>query len=187
MPLEHLADYTERLTAIFARHGTRGTWYAHASVGCLHVRPVLNLKLETRRQHHARHRRGGVRHGQGLQGLALGRARRRPGALRVPREDVRPQDRAAVRGGEGPLRSGRPDEPRQDRARLAHGRPHAVPLQARLRACRRCTPRSTGRPIRAPAAVSRARSRCATTTANAASTSAASCARPSASPATSAT
>jgi FAD/FMN-containing dehydrogenase/Fe-S oxidoreductase len=44
--LEDLADYTERLTAVFARHGTYGTWYAHASVGCLHVRPVLNLKQE---------------------------------------------------------------------------------------------------------------------------------------------
>ena len=46
VPLEHLADYTERLTAVFEKHGTRGTWYAHASVGCLHVRPILNLKLE---------------------------------------------------------------------------------------------------------------------------------------------
>ena len=46
VPLEHLADYTSKLTDIFARHGTRGTWYAHASVGCLHVRPVLNLRLE---------------------------------------------------------------------------------------------------------------------------------------------
>ena len=46
VPLEHLADYTQRLTAIFEKHGTRGTWYAHASVGCLHVRPVLNLRLE---------------------------------------------------------------------------------------------------------------------------------------------
>ena len=46
VPLEHLADYTERLAAVFAKHGTRGTFYAHASVGCLHVRPVLNLKLE---------------------------------------------------------------------------------------------------------------------------------------------
>jgi Fe-S oxidoreductase len=44
--LEHLADYTDKLTAIFEKHGTRGTWYAHASVGCLHVRPVLNLRLE---------------------------------------------------------------------------------------------------------------------------------------------
>jgi FAD/FMN-containing dehydrogenase/Fe-S oxidoreductase len=46
VPLPHLADYTERLNAIFARHGTRGTMYAHASEGCLHVRPILNLKLE---------------------------------------------------------------------------------------------------------------------------------------------
>jgi FAD/FMN-containing dehydrogenase/Fe-S oxidoreductase len=46
VPLEHLAEYTQRLTEVFERNGTRGTWYAHASVGCLHVRPVLNLRLE---------------------------------------------------------------------------------------------------------------------------------------------
>src|SRR6202163_4433899 len=46
VPLEHLAEYTSKLTDIFSKHGTRGTWYAHASVGCLHVRPVLNLRLE---------------------------------------------------------------------------------------------------------------------------------------------
>ena len=46
VPLEHLAEYTSGLTEIFEKHGTRGTWYAHASVGCLHVRPVLNLRLE---------------------------------------------------------------------------------------------------------------------------------------------
>ena len=44
--LEDLANYTERLTRIFEKHGTYGTWYAHASVGCLHVRPVLNIKQE---------------------------------------------------------------------------------------------------------------------------------------------
>jgi len=42
--LEDLADYTERLNAVFEKHNTKGTWYAHASVGCLHVRPVLNMK-----------------------------------------------------------------------------------------------------------------------------------------------
>ncbi|MBI0535120.1 FAD-binding oxidoreductase [Roseomonas sp. KE2513] len=42
--LDDLADYTERLNEVFERHGTKGTWYAHASVGCLHVRPVLNMK-----------------------------------------------------------------------------------------------------------------------------------------------
>ncbi len=41
VPLEDLADYTERLNAVFARHGTNATWYAHASEGCLHVRPIL--------------------------------------------------------------------------------------------------------------------------------------------------
>jgi FAD/FMN-containing dehydrogenase/Fe-S oxidoreductase len=46
VPLPKLAEYTEKLTEIFARHGTHGTWYAHASEGCLHVRPILNLKLD---------------------------------------------------------------------------------------------------------------------------------------------
>jgi FAD/FMN-containing dehydrogenase/Fe-S oxidoreductase len=46
VPLEHLADYTSRLTQVFERNGTRGTWYAHAGSGCLHVRPVLNLRLD---------------------------------------------------------------------------------------------------------------------------------------------
>ncbi|WP_395709523.1 FAD-binding and (Fe-S)-binding domain-containing protein [Reyranella sp.] len=46
VPLEHLADYTQRLTEVFARHGTRGTWYAHASVGTLHVRPILDMREE---------------------------------------------------------------------------------------------------------------------------------------------
>lgn len=42
--LEDLAQYTKRLDEVFERHGTTGTFYAHASVGCLHVRPVLNMK-----------------------------------------------------------------------------------------------------------------------------------------------
>jgi FAD/FMN-containing dehydrogenase/Fe-S oxidoreductase len=46
VPLEHLADYTQRLTEVFARHGTKGTWYAHASVGTLHVRPILDMRRE---------------------------------------------------------------------------------------------------------------------------------------------
>jgi FAD/FMN-containing dehydrogenase/Fe-S oxidoreductase len=44
--LEDLAEYTDRLTQVFHKHGTYGTWYAHASVGTLHVRPVINLKQE---------------------------------------------------------------------------------------------------------------------------------------------
>jgi FAD/FMN-containing dehydrogenase/Fe-S oxidoreductase len=46
VPLEHLADYTQRLTEVFTKHGTKGTWYAHASVGTLHVRPILDMRRE---------------------------------------------------------------------------------------------------------------------------------------------
>ncbi len=46
VPLEHLAEYTDRLTQVFHKHDTRGTWYAHASVGCLHVRPILNMRQD---------------------------------------------------------------------------------------------------------------------------------------------
>jgi len=46
VPLEHLAEYTAKLTQVFEKHGTRGTWYAHASVGTLHVRPILNMKTD---------------------------------------------------------------------------------------------------------------------------------------------
>ncbi len=46
VPLAHLADYVDRLTEVFRRHGTRGTWYAHASVGTLHVRPILDMRRD---------------------------------------------------------------------------------------------------------------------------------------------
>ena len=46
VPLEHLADYTSRLTEVFNRYGTEGTWYAHASVGTLHVRPILDMRRD---------------------------------------------------------------------------------------------------------------------------------------------
>ena len=43
---EHLRDYIEQFLDIVRRHGSRTGVYAHASVGCLHVRPVVNLKTE---------------------------------------------------------------------------------------------------------------------------------------------
>ncbi len=46
VPLEHLAEFTANLTDVFRKYGTDGTWYAHASVGLLHVRPVLNLRQD---------------------------------------------------------------------------------------------------------------------------------------------
>ncbi|MBC7435301.1 MAG: FAD-binding protein [Bdellovibrionales bacterium] len=46
VPLEHLAEYTDSLTQVFRKHGSKGTWYAHASVGTLHVRPILDMRRE---------------------------------------------------------------------------------------------------------------------------------------------
>lgn len=46
VPLEHLAEYTDALTEVFKKYGSKGTWYAHASVGTLHVRPILDMRRE---------------------------------------------------------------------------------------------------------------------------------------------
>jgi hypothetical protein len=44
VPLEHLAEYTDGSPKCSRGHGTHGTWYAHASVGTLHVRPILDMR-----------------------------------------------------------------------------------------------------------------------------------------------
>ena len=41
---EKLRDFIERFLEVIRRHGTTAGVYAHASVGCLHVRPVVNMK-----------------------------------------------------------------------------------------------------------------------------------------------
>jgi len=43
---EKLHDYIAKFMAIIQRHGTSAGVYAHASVGCLHVRPVVNMKTD---------------------------------------------------------------------------------------------------------------------------------------------
>ena len=41
---DRLREYIERFLQIVRGHGTTAGIYAHASVGCLHVRPVVNMK-----------------------------------------------------------------------------------------------------------------------------------------------
>lgn len=41
---EHLPEFVARFRALLQEHGTDGAFYGHASVGCLHIRPLLNLK-----------------------------------------------------------------------------------------------------------------------------------------------
>ena len=78
----------------------------------------------------ARDRRRSGRDGAPVQGRVLGRARRRSGAQRVGGLAVRSAPDPRLRADEGSVRPGRPDEPGQDRAHLAHGRQPSVSLQA---------------------------------------------------------
>jgi FAD/FMN-containing dehydrogenase/Fe-S oxidoreductase len=41
---EHLAEFVPRFREIFAKHDAVGAYYGHCSVGCLHIRPVIDLK-----------------------------------------------------------------------------------------------------------------------------------------------
>ena len=196
VPLEHLAEYVDRLTEVFRKHGTRGTWYAHASVGTLHVRPDPRHAAR-RRGADARDRGGGERHGARVQGRVLRRARRRPRAQRVGRLAVRSAPDPRVRGDQGVVRSGRSHE---SRARSCMRRRWTSARCSAIRpaiACSPSPPRSTGRrgtcttirrptrrrrraPAAIPRAVSARPSRCATTTATAASSTRARCVRASA-------
>ncbi len=45
--VEHLRAYIATFLELLRRHGTKAGVYAHASVGCLHVRPVIDLKTES--------------------------------------------------------------------------------------------------------------------------------------------
>ena len=132
VPLEHLADYTERLTRLFERYGTRGTWYAHASVGCLHVRPVLDMKSEAdvkklraiAEEAFAMVREyGGSHSGEHGDGLVRSEFHAEMFGERLVRafEEVKDAfDRRAL-------------QPREDRPGAPDGRPDALPLPARLR------------------------------------------------------
>ena len=47
VPIEHLPEYVRRFAKIVEDHDTTSSYYAHASVGLLHNRPVINLKSES--------------------------------------------------------------------------------------------------------------------------------------------
>ena len=137
VPLEHLADYTARLTEIFEKNGTRGTWYAHAAVGCLHVRPVLNLRLDK-----------DVRAMRAIAEEAFAMVREYKGSHSGEHGDgiVRSEFHekmfgartgARLRGGEGPLRSAAPVQSRQDRAGAEIRRSRAISATAPAIAPRR--------------------------------------------------
>ncbi len=50
VPVEYLADYVGRIERFCNELGTEVAYYAHASAGCLHVRPVMNIKMASERE-----------------------------------------------------------------------------------------------------------------------------------------
>jgi len=43
---KHLPVFVPRFREIMAKHGADGAYYGHCSVGCLHIRPIINMKTE---------------------------------------------------------------------------------------------------------------------------------------------
>ncbi len=50
VPVEHLARFVREFRGIVEKHGTRASFWAHASVGVLHVRPFLDIRDDADRQ-----------------------------------------------------------------------------------------------------------------------------------------
>jgi FAD/FMN-containing dehydrogenase/Fe-S oxidoreductase len=79
VPVEHLPAFVRAVEEMVARYDTTAAYYAHASAGCLHIRPLINLKtiegVEAMKEMadaaaEMAHRFGGVmsgEHGDGLQ------------------------------------------------------------------------------------------------------------------------
>ena len=44
VPVEHLPEFVRTVEEMVAGYGTTAAYYAHASAGCLHIRPLVNLK-----------------------------------------------------------------------------------------------------------------------------------------------
>ena len=167
---ERLNDYVAAFKAILDRHGLEAGWYGHASVGCLHIRPFVDLTapggVDTMRTVAEEIADAGGR----VRRRELVRARRRPRPQCVQPAHVR---RRPVRGDaarEGAVRPARAAEPGRDgRRRADHrgsaGSRAAAARPARPPACRSpstagCAGRPTAASGSAPAA-RRARASCA--------------------------
>ena len=188
--LPDLAEYTAGLTRdLRPKHGTRGTWYAHASVGCLHVRPILNMKApegaDNRCARSPKRRSTGAAQYKGSHSGEHG-----DGIVRSEFHEQMFGSRLvkAFEERQTELRSLGPVQPGQD---------HAARPGWTTGRCSAFRPAMAVEPFETELDWSqwpgeggwfrRARPRCATTTAPAASSRAASCVRPTVRPATSAT
>ena len=98
-------------SGVVAAHGVRASFTGHASAGCMHVRPMLDLKTAAGvGRLEAIAARGGPPRGRAPRRL-LGRARRRLLALVVQPGAVRSRALRRVRRSQGPVRPAAPAQP----------------------------------------------------------------------------
>ena len=122
VPVERLGEFVRGFRRIVERHGTTAAYYAHASVGVLHVRPLVDLHAAADRDALRSIASDVGRPGPRLRRRHERRARRRPGPRAAAGAAVRPGVDGRLRPGEGDLRPRRPAQPRQHRLARAGGR-----------------------------------------------------------------
>ena len=112
---EKLSAFIGRFLAIIQSHSTTAGVYAHASVGCLHVRPVINLKTEDGVSKFAGIADDSCGSGGGIRRRALRRTRRRPSPQPVHAQAFRRRPVRSISRNQTHFRSARHPESRQDR------------------------------------------------------------------------
>ena len=100
-PRSRLPAFYDRFAAILARNGTVGACYGHADVGCLHIRPVINVKTVEGVDQAPVDRPRGLRPGRRVRRLDERRARRRPGPERLERPSCSARGLRRLRRGQG--------------------------------------------------------------------------------------
>ncbi len=94
-----LGRYLRALTALWAEYGYSGSLYGHFGQGCAHTRNPFDFSTADGPADLPRLHRAGRRPRRLARRVAVGRARRRPGARRAARADVRPGARRAPSAG----------------------------------------------------------------------------------------
>ena len=115
VPPERLPEYFQRFDELVRDEKTTAAYYGHASVGCMHIRPLVGHKAAGRPRPHGAHRRARVRPCARVRRVAERRARRRHRPRRVHGEDVRPAALPVLPRVQARLRPPGHHEPRQDR------------------------------------------------------------------------
>ena len=98
-------------------HGVAAACYGHADVGCLHIRPIINVKTRGRGRDAAGDRARGLRPGRRVRRRDERRARRRPGPQPLERQALRPRGLRRFEAVKRAFDPDEPDEPRQGRRR----------------------------------------------------------------------